>query len=641
MLASNGNELFKRPLATFSFALNHYQANGFEDTFPFKLTNLLIHGINSLLVFFLAFRLMRSSVPGATLTDIERLQVATLTAGLWALHPIQLTSVLYVVQRMNSLSALFVFLGLLMFLHGRACLEARPRRGLWLMSLGILGGMLFGTLAKENAVLLPLLALVIEYTVIQGLVRPSPLRRRLWTFYIVMVAIPLLIALLLLLIHPDSLLSGYLTRPFTLIERVLTEARVLWHYLGLLLFPNSSSLGLFHDDIAVSTGLFTPRSTLPALAGLCIVLGAAVAKARHYPVLALGVLWYLAGHSLESSFLGLEIAFEHRNYVPSLGVFLCLSYGAVRLVARSDSRQKRYLLTLIGIALLLIGTVTWVRATTWSDIHTLAITEARHHPSSARANDLAARVSLEKNDITGAVRYTIQGLRAAPWEAGFHMDLRILLAQLSFQVNDLMEKRFSSQERQTAHIKIQELPEEIVATTNAERMQLQYSGSTDTIIAQLLLEQPITAHTVVTFENLTHCLTSGQPSCQPLQPLALSWLGIAIENPRTGKTYRGILAADTARLHAHQNDIRRALEYMNRAAALLPRHFPYRLAQADYLLKLGQAGKTTEIMDQLRQTWPQNDTQWTINKPLIDDIINRLSARSGQAVTGTRMDDSR
>lgn len=627
-LVSNDSGPLKRPLAALSFALNHYLAGGFENTFPFKLTNLLIHGINSLLVFLLALRLMRMSVPGQALTGTQRLQIAALAAGLWALHPIQLTNVLYVVQRMNSLSALFTFSGLLVFLHGREHFKTRPQYGLWLMSAGVLGGTALGALAKENAMLLPLLALVLEYTLIQGLTQHSaPRRRTLWAFHVVTVAIPALMALFFLLSHPDVLLGGYLARPFTLIERVLTEARVLWHYLGLLLLPDISRLGLFHDDIAVSTGLVSPPSTLPAVLGLCLVFAAAVAKARRYPVVSFGVLWYLAGHSLESGILGLEIAFEHRNYVPGLGVFLSLSYGAVRYMARPDSRQKRYAPTLIGIILLLTGTVTWIRAGTWSDIRTLSVTEARNHPRSARANDLAARVSLGRNDIPGAVRYTLQGLKAAPRETGFHIDLQILLAHLSFELNTLVEKQYRPQERRGARLSVQGLPAGIETSTDADGLRLQYPGSTNTVIAQLLREQPVTVHAVVAFEHLTRCLTSGQPSCRHLQVPALDWLILATENPRTGKTYRAILAANTARLYALQNEFQRALEFMELAASLSPRHLPYRLAQIDYMLRLGQAGKAVEAMDQVKRGWPRNDIQWSTNKSLIDGIIDRLHAR--------------
>ncbi|MDH3514054.1 MAG: hypothetical protein OEM83_04195 [Gammaproteobacteria bacterium] len=626
-LVSNDSGPLKRPLAALSFAINHYLAGGFDNTFPFKLTNLLIHGINGILVFFLTLRLMNLSLPGATLTGTQRHLVSALAAGLWALHPIQLTNVLYVVQRMNSLSALFVFSGLLVFLHGRVRLKAHPRHGLWLMALGVLGGTALGILAKENAVLLPLLALVIEFTVIRDLTRPGPLRRKLRIFYSVTVAIPLLIGLLLLLFHPDSLLGGYLARPFTPLERMLTEARVLWHYLGLLLWPIGGNLGLFHDDISVSTGLFTPLSTFPAVAALCLLLAAAVAKARQYPMLAFGILWYLAGHILESSLLGLEIAFEHRNYVPSMGIFLSLSYGAVMLVNRLDSRHQRYLLILFGLVPLLAGAVTWVRATTWGDIHTLSVTEARHHPRSPRANDLAARVTLERGDISAAVHYTLQGLKASPRETGFHVDLQILLTHLAFDINGLVEKRFSPRVRGGAVINVQGLPAEIETLTGPDGISLRYPESSNEIISRLLHEQPVTAHTVVSFENLTHCLTSKQPSCQSLLSPALDWLGLGLKNPRTGKIYRGILAANAARLHALREDYRRALEFMDLASAQSPRHLSYRLAQIDYLLRLGLAGKAADTMEQLKQEWPQNDIQWTINRSLTEGIMGRLRTR--------------
>jgi tetratricopeptide (TPR) repeat protein len=366
---------------------------------------------------------------------------------------------------------------------------------------------------------------------------------------------------------------------------------------------------------------------LPAVLGLCLVFAAAVAKARRYPVVSFGVLWYLAGHSLESGILGLEIAFEHRNYIPSLGVFLCLSYGAVRYLARLKPRKKSYAPALIGIILLPVAAATWVRAGTWSETDTLAMAEARNHPFSARANDLAARVSLGRNDIAGAVRYTLQGLKAAPGETGFHIDLQIRLALLAHDINLLVEKRYTPQERRDAQFGVQGLPPEIEVSTHANGLRLRYPGSTDAVIARLLREQPVTVHAVVAFEHLTLCLTSGQPSCRPLQAPALNWLILATENPRTGKTYRGIMAANAARLYALQNEFQNALKFMELAADLLPDHLAYRLARIDYMLRLGQTDQAAETMERTKLDWPRNDIQWSINKPLIDGIMDRLRTR--------------
>src|SRR3989344_2713032 len=103
-----------------SFALNHYFAGSFNDSTPYKLTNIVIHAVNGLLLFWmmsLVFLRLTQLRPSAQLrTGINRntyLVLASIVAVLWVMHPIQLTSVLYLVQRMTALSGLFTLLALI------------------------------------------------------------------------------------------------------------------------------------------------------------------------------------------------------------------------------------------------------------------------------------------------------------------------------------------------------------------------------------------------------------------------------------------------------------------------------------------------------------------------------------------------
>ena len=89
-----------RPLAMLSFAANRSVAGLRPEAY--KLTNLAIHALNALLI----FGLLRSWLP--RLAPRAPTACAWLIAALWALHPINLTAVLYVVQRMTSLSATWV-----------------------------------------------------------------------------------------------------------------------------------------------------------------------------------------------------------------------------------------------------------------------------------------------------------------------------------------------------------------------------------------------------------------------------------------------------------------------------------------------------------------------------------------------------
>ena len=185
-LSSPSSE-FKRPLASLSFAAN-YLATGL-DPYWMKLTNLIIHLLNGLLVFLLARALVvvasKSIAAEAAPTEAaatgsgERTGVtAALIAGAWMLLPINLTAVVYVVQRMESMANLFVLLGLIGYMAGRQrMLAARTGKGagtgLLLCISSLILGTVFGLLAKETAVMLPLYAFLVEWIVLNFRAPPA------------------------------------------------------------------------------------------------------------------------------------------------------------------------------------------------------------------------------------------------------------------------------------------------------------------------------------------------------------------------------------------------------------------------------------------------------------------------------------
>lgn len=556
-LWSNDSGPLKRPLAALSFALNHYFAGGFDDTFPFKLTNVAIHIFNSILVYFLALRLVHSPALIAGLGDKQKLQVAGLAATLWALHPIQLTNVLYVVQRMNSLSALLVILGLIAYIHGREKLEKSEPAGFMLMGAGLVIGTLLGLGAKENAALLPLFAFVIEVTLYRSDCLNRPVRKRLAIFHFFLVLVPAAMFIGYLATHPDFVMHTYAQRNFSLSERLLTEARVLWFYLSLILVPSTHRLGLFHDDISLSTSLLDPACTLPAVAGICAAAAFALILRRKYPLAAFAILWFLVGHSLESSIFGLEIAFEHRNYLPSLGIIFAATYTIVHFLQKTTGNSKAT--TGFPVVIIMVfGFGTWSLAGTWKDFYTLAEHCVTNHPNSPRANNLAAHASiLEKNDAIAAVRYILNGIHAAPHEAGFRMDLQLLLAQFSLKVTSAVAASGASADDKP--VLVAGMPDSIKVSSNGGIINYYHESSNDEVIKTLLKERPITAHTIMTLNNLFTCVISNTAYCRPLAGNVLEWHVIAAKNTMTTDSYHRLILSNTARLYAESGDFQRAI----------------------------------------------------------------------------------
>lgn len=370
IIFSNPSGPLGRSVAMASFAANH--ALGLFGTPALKATNVLIHLGNGLLLFALLRALLaRRPPPGPLRPDL----LAALVAAWWLLLPLHISTVLYIIQRMTELGATFALATTLAYVHGRAALPDRPRRGWPLIALSL--GLLFplALLAKESAATtLPGLVLIELFFFRKGPVRP-------WLAGLVL-ATAALIALALLL-QPPVLTGGYLGRDFSLGERLLSQPRALAGYLQVLFLPASTQVGLFNDDFAVSRSLLAPAATLPALLALGLLTGLALRLAdspRAWPV-AFGIAFFLSGHLVESTVIPLELYFEHRNYLPSAGLLLA---AAVPLAQAWDAHRR-----LLGAALALYLAVllgsTAHRAWTWGDEGRLLEASARNHPGSIAA----------------------------------------------------------------------------------------------------------------------------------------------------------------------------------------------------------------------------------------------------------------
>lgn len=360
-----------RPLALAAFLID---AHGWPaNPWPFKLTNVLLHLLNGVLLAALLVRLSRRRGLGP-----ERAAWAgVLGAALWLLHPLFVSTTLYVVQRMTEMGALFVFAGLILWERGRSRLEAgRTRSGYAWMLAGLGGGALLGALSKENALLLPVFLLVLEATVLRRPVGPARGFRVFKAAFLWLPAAAIFAYLALPLTHAIAPIQA---RDFTLLQRLGTEPRVLAQYLYLLVIPHAGTGGLFHT-LTPSTGPFTPWTTLPAAALILALVAFGFAVRRRWPALAAAVLFYFAGQLLESTTVPLELFFEHRNYLPAALLFWPLALWAVR---GPGSRALRT--ATIGAALLVLAALTFLRASLWGNGLQLSLTWMRLNPASPRA----------------------------------------------------------------------------------------------------------------------------------------------------------------------------------------------------------------------------------------------------------------
>lgn len=396
-----------RPISRASFGLN-YLVSGF-DPYYFKLVNITIHGINSLLVFSFVLLLLKSKFnTNNTNENTSKIIIISAAVSLgWALHPVNVTNVLYIVQRMNSLSALFVLAGMISYIKGRLALEKAPLTGWILIAISVFIFLPLAWFSKENGILLLIFLFILELTIFGFRINTNRQRQALYLFHILFVFIPVLLAIIYILQHTERFQAAYDIRNFNMMERLLTEPRILWLYIKMILLPAPSDFGIFHDDIPISISFTDPASTLPAIFGLIILFIISLASIRNAPVLSFGLLFFFAGHLMESSFIPLELAFEHRNYLPSIGLLLPLFYYLGYSIAPGMYEKAR--ISLVVVIIVFFSLLTHLRAWTWSDNTRLYLTEVQYHPNSSRANYEAGKIfgqRLEKNQGDMQLNYS-------------------------------------------------------------------------------------------------------------------------------------------------------------------------------------------------------------------------------------------
>lgn len=364
-----------RPISMISFALNYYFAD--FSPFWFKLTNVAIHCFNAVLVYFFLQQIGGIFFRNQTASILH--PVSIFLAMLWACHPIQLTSVLYVVQRMTSLSSLFVLLALIFHIQGRQNWTGRKSAIALICAWFIFFPL--SLLCKETGVLFVGYAFAYELIIRCHLYvrydRPGLI------FVVGFSAIAFVLSMYFLFFS-SWLWDGFAGRPYTLTERVLTESRVIWKYVGLLLAPSLSKFALYHDDIGLSVGFFSPLSTLYSILGLGFLVVIAPFLVKKAPLLAFAIIWFLIGHSLESTVIPLELMHEHRNYLPSLGVIFIFMQLASSVA--SVHRNVKFLIFSAGIGFVgYCAVLTYLRADMFGDDVRRTQIEAGYHERSARS----------------------------------------------------------------------------------------------------------------------------------------------------------------------------------------------------------------------------------------------------------------
>jgi hypothetical protein len=375
-----------------------------------KKVNIVLHLLNGGLLiwlFWLLFRFLQ--VPGYR-------ALAVLLGALWLLHPLLVSTVLYVVQRMAMLATFFMLLACISYVYWRLRLIAGIANTLHFLPVPLF--FVIAMLAKENAVVLvpTLLLLEVWWFECKGERGYVILWLRRLSYSLIAMGVIALASILLL--QWDALAARLHRRPFSLTERLLTQSRVVWDYVAQSISPQVARMGLYHDDVVVSTSLFEPGSTLFAVLSwiLLLLVCGVLLRSRGGRWIVFGVAWFVLGHSVESTVLPLEMYFEHRNYFPLMGLVLALG-SLFAIVVKKWPEPKAPLLVCLGLCAVMLSGLTSSQVQLWSNRSLLIMTHLNGHPQSARANiDMATELA-SRGEADAAHHYSKMAFAASSSKA--------------------------------------------------------------------------------------------------------------------------------------------------------------------------------------------------------------------------------
>jgi tetratricopeptide (TPR) repeat protein len=354
-----------RYLGYLTFALNH-KFHGLEVT-GYHVLNLLIHLLNAFLVYLFVMLTFRTHYFEASAIKESSGHIALFSALLFVSHPVQTQAVTYIVQRLASLAAFFYLLSLLAYIKSR--LHARKVSRYAFCSMSFVSAAI-AVKTKEISVTLPAMIILYELMFFRGKLKSR-----------ILYAAPFMAIVLLIPFAPIGmdasfgdvmehldLMSGVRTT-ISRLDYLFTQFRVIVTYIRLLFLPVNQSLDYDYPLFHSSLNLQVLMSFL-FLASILGIGGYFLHRSKKSPALRLGsfgLFWFFVALVPESSVFPIaDVIFEHRAYLPSIGVFIftaCILFHCASKSRRYYAAMI-YALTAIVIALTIL---TYSRNLIWQD----------------------------------------------------------------------------------------------------------------------------------------------------------------------------------------------------------------------------------------------------------------------------------
>ncbi len=560
-VGSNESGPLGRPLSMASFLLNDHSWPSNPE--GFKYTNLMIHLINGLLVYWCMLLVAKHYAPVRAKNEYR---FALVVAALWVAHPMHVSTTLYVVQRMTLLSSTAILAGLVCYLSVRPRSHTWPREFLLLSALAVIGSL--GLLFKETAALL-----IVYLFVLEVLFFGSRGKRPYWRIFPVLIPVMFTLFSGVIIFLAATSEASWAQKGFVWWQRLLTEAGILFEYLYKLILPKSHGGGVFQDGRAVER-VVSVGSVAPIVGWF--VLAVIAIRVPRFSWIKFPLFFFLGGHLLESTVIPLELYFEHRNYLPSIGVFVVFGVGVVMC------RDWLGNFLIAGVMLLLL-LVTANNVAIWSDEDLMRELWAMESPNSIRAQQNLIGHMVDTGDLESAGELMVQLNADHPGQHQLNLQAIIMACLLGEPIDS---ERYSQE------------------FSRGDRSNGVYDGLL--VLRRILLEGKCDQ---LSFDELGH------------------WVEIFLEHPGyQDKNMKSFLYQELAVHQTIAGDLDGAIQMLDRAQEVDVENIMFTLTQAYWLADAGLFQDAREFIEKARNKKSRNPLKYPMQEKLIDKANREISA---------------
>jgi len=370
------NFFSSRFLTGFSLAFNYWV--GQYNVFGYHLFNIIVHILNSLLVFILFPLIFKTPYLKDAFKPGKVESMAFFSALLFLCHPVQTQAVSYIYQRSVLMATTFYLLTMIFYIRGRLGYKQINFLGAYL-------SMMIGCLTREIIVTVPLMLFIFEIFFFESWRKPE--RRKLYRLLPFSLTIGFLIFLSL---HnpPDSILQTKIIifSPHAEWNYLFTEVNVLRTYLRLLILP----VNLQHNYLyPISQGFFE----VPTFFSFCLLMSLltlAVFLYRRNRLISFCILWFFISVSVEATavvFGYRGIIYEHWLYLTVVGFSLFFVYAIYQIIQNKIVVQKVLFVTILTFCFMTVQrNKVWLNQIVfWQDAVRKGPTSILHHAKLAQA----------------------------------------------------------------------------------------------------------------------------------------------------------------------------------------------------------------------------------------------------------------